>query len=60
MEDQAVARPLLTHRETRTQNTCTEICMPRVGFELTFLMFERAKTVHALDLATTVIGPDFG
>jgi hypothetical protein len=30
--------------------------MPRVGFEPTILVFERAKTVHALDRAATVIG----
>jgi hypothetical protein len=30
--------------------------MPRVGFELTIPAFERAKTVHALDHAVTVIG----
>jgi hypothetical protein len=30
--------------------------MPRVGFEPTIPVFERAKTVHALDGATTVIG----
>jgi hypothetical protein len=30
--------------------------MPRVGFEPTIPVFERAKTVHALDRATTVIG----
>jgi hypothetical protein len=30
--------------------------MPRVGFELTIPVFERAKTVDALDRATTVIG----
>jgi hypothetical protein len=30
--------------------------MPRVGFELTIPGFERAKTVHALDHATIVIG----
>jgi hypothetical protein len=29
--------------------------MPRVGFEPTISMFERAKTVHALDHAATVI-----
>jgi hypothetical protein len=27
-----------------------------VGFELTILAFERAKTIHALDRTTTVIG----
>jgi hypothetical protein len=31
--------------------------MPRVGFEPTILVFERAKMVHALDRAATVIGP---
>jgi hypothetical protein len=31
--------------------------MPRVGFELTTPVFERAKTVHALDRAAPVIDP---
>jgi hypothetical protein len=30
--------------------------MSRVGFELTISVFERAKTVHALDRAASVIG----
>jgi hypothetical protein len=30
--------------------------MPYVGFETTIPAFERAKTVHALDRAATVIG----
>jgi hypothetical protein len=30
--------------------------MPRVGFEPTIPVFERANTVYALDRATTVIG----
>jgi hypothetical protein len=30
--------------------------MPRVRFEPTIPVFERAKTVHALDPAATVIG----
>jgi hypothetical protein len=30
--------------------------IPRVGFETTISLFERAKTVHALDRATAVIG----
>jgi hypothetical protein len=30
--------------------------MLRVGFEPTIPMFERAKTVHALDRAATLIG----
>jgi hypothetical protein len=29
--------------------------MPRVGFEATIPAFQRAKTVHALDRAATVI-----
>jgi hypothetical protein len=32
--------------------------MPRVGFELTTLLFKRAKTVHALDPAATVNDPN--
>jgi uncharacterized membrane protein len=32
--------------------------MPRVGFEPTTPAFERAKIVHALDRAATVIGVD--
>jgi hypothetical protein len=30
--------------------------MPRMGFELTIPVFERAKTVHVLDRSATVIG----
>jgi hypothetical protein len=30
--------------------------MPQVGFEPTIAVFERAKTVHVLDRAATVIG----
>jgi hypothetical protein len=30
--------------------------MPQVGFEPTIPVFERAKTVHALDRTATVIG----
>jgi hypothetical protein len=30
--------------------------MPRVGFEPTIPVFERTKTVHALDGAVTLIG----
>jgi hypothetical protein len=34
--------------------------MPRVGFEPTIPVFERAKTVHSLDRAATVIRMEFG
>jgi hypothetical protein len=54
--DQPVARQLPTHRTTQTQNKCTRTFMPQVGFETTIAAFERAKTVHALDRAATVIG----
>jgi hypothetical protein len=36
------------------QNKRTQICIPQVGFEPTIPVFERAKTVHALDRAVTV------
>jgi hypothetical protein len=41
-----VARPLPTQRTT-------QIFMPRMGFEPTIPVFERAKTVHGLDRAAT-------
>jgi hypothetical protein len=44
------------HRAAQTQNKRTQTSMPRVGFETTIQVFERAKKVHALDLAATVIG----
>jgi hypothetical protein len=34
--------------------------MPLMGFEPTIPVFERAKTVRALDRAATVIGQDDG
>jgi hypothetical protein len=54
--DQPVAWPLRTHRITQTQNKHTQTSMPRVAFEPTTPVFERAKTVYALDGAATVIG----
>jgi hypothetical protein len=56
MGDQPVARPLPTQRTTETQNKHKQTSMPRVGFESTIPMFERAKTLHALDRATIAIG----
>jgi hypothetical protein len=55
-EDQPVAKPLSANRTTQTQNKRTETFMPRVGFEPTIPALERAKTVHALHRAPTVIG----
>jgi hypothetical protein len=52
-ENQLVARPLPTCRTTQTQNKPTH-----VGFEPTIPAFERAKTVHALDRAGTVISKE--
>jgi hypothetical protein len=40
---------------TQAQNKHRQTAMPRVGFEPTIPAFERAKTVHALDCAATVI-----
>jgi hypothetical protein len=55
MRDQLVARTLTIHKTTQTQNKCTQTSMPRVGFEPRTPVFERTKTVHALDRAATVI-----
>jgi hypothetical protein len=44
------------HMTTQTQNKRTQTSMPRMGFEPTTPVFERACMVHALDRATTVIG----
>jgi hypothetical protein len=56
MGDQPISRPIPVHRAALTQNKRTQTLMPRVGFESTTPVFERAKTVHALDRAATVIG----
>jgi hypothetical protein len=56
MGDQPVARPLPAQRITQTQNKPTQASISRVGIEPTPPVFERAKTIHALDLAATVIG----
>jgi hypothetical protein len=53
--DHLVARPLPTHRTTQTQNKRTQISMSRAEFEPTMPVFERGKTVHALDRAATAI-----
>jgi hypothetical protein len=55
--NQPVVRPLPTRRTTQAQNKRTQTSMSSVGFEPTIPAFERAKTVHALDRAATVIGP---
>jgi hypothetical protein len=59
MADQPVARPLPGHRTAQTQNKRSQTSMPQMGFELTIPVFERAKTVHALDCAATVIGDNY-
>jgi hypothetical protein len=48
--DQPVARQVRTHSTTQTQTS-----LPRVGFKPTTPVFERAKTVHASDLAAALI-----
>jgi hypothetical protein len=54
--DKPVARPLPTNRTTQTQNKRTQIPMPRMGFEPTISVFERAKRVHASDRTAAMIG----
>jgi hypothetical protein len=49
--DQSVAMPLPAHRTAQTQTS-----MPQVGFEPTIPMFQRAKTVYALDRGATLMG----
>jgi hypothetical protein len=49
MGDQSIARPLHTHR-IRIQTSTL-----RVGFKAMTPVFERAKTVHALDRTVTTI-----
>jgi hypothetical protein len=56
MGNQPVARPLPMRRTTQTQNKRIYTSMPRVEFEPTTSVLERAKTVHALDRAATVMG----
>jgi hypothetical protein len=55
MGDQPVARPLPIHRTTQTQNKRMQTSVPLGGFESTTPVFERAKTVHSLDSAATLI-----
>jgi hypothetical protein len=54
--DQPVARQLPAHWTAQAQNKRTQTPMPQAGFEPTIPVLERAKTVHALDGAATVIG----
>jgi hypothetical protein len=49
-------RKAATYTATQKQNKRTQTSIPRVGFEPTILVFGRAKTVHALERAATVIG----
>jgi hypothetical protein len=46
---------LPAHRTTQTQNKREQTSMPSVVLEPTTSVFERAKTVHDLDRAATVI-----
>jgi hypothetical protein len=54
--DQPIARSQRTIRTTQIQNKRPHTSTPQVGFEHKTPAFERAKTVHALDCAATVIG----
>jgi hypothetical protein len=50
-------RKAATYTQYNTQNKRRQTSMPEVGFDPTTPVFERTKTVHALDGAATVIGP---
>jgi hypothetical protein len=50
-----VARPLPMQENTNTEES-GQTSMPRVGFEPTIPVFERAKTFDALERAATVVG----
>jgi hypothetical protein len=52
-------RKAATYR-TQTQNKRTQTSTPRIGFEPTTPVLARAKTIHDLDRAATVIGGDNG
>jgi hypothetical protein len=52
--DQSVSKPLCTRR--KTQNKRIQTSIPLVRFEPMTPVFERAKTVHDSERATTVIG----
>jgi hypothetical protein len=56
MGDQPVARPLPLPRTPQTQNKRRETSMPWVEFEPPIPAFQRAKTVHALDLSASANG----
>jgi hypothetical protein len=55
MGDQSVERRLPAHRAIQTQNKCTQTSVTQVGLEPTIPVFQRQKTVHALDRAASVI-----
>jgi hypothetical protein len=48
-----------TQNNTNTDKRI-QTSMPQVGFEPTVLVFERAKTVHALDQSCSIVGPPPG
>jgi hypothetical protein len=58
--DGEFARPKLpADRTAQTQNKRTQTSMQWVGFEPTTPMYERAKSLHTLDRAVTLIGGVF-
>jgi len=52
--DWPIARPLLTQGSTTQNIVDMHPCLPE--FETTILMFERAKTIRALDRVVTGTG----
>jgi hypothetical protein len=57
LEGGSAHRKAITYTQDNTNtNEYTQTCTPRVGSELTTPVFERGKTVDALDRSATVIG----
>jgi hypothetical protein len=56
MGDKPVARPIPTHKTTKTHNKRTQISIHRVGLEPMTPALQRAKTVNTSDSLATVIG----
>jgi hypothetical protein len=57
MDDQPCRKAATyTGQHKQIQEKRGQTCMPRVGFEPTILVFERAKIFHVSDRVATVIG----
>jgi hypothetical protein len=55
MEDQPIVRPLPTHRTAQPQNKRRQTFLLQLRFEPTTPPFDRAKILHALEVAASVV-----